>query len=104
MGCVVIRDRRRIQGKRLLALLLGLVIFLGSAGTLIPESVQAKEKRTVKVAFFPMDGYHIKTGEDSYDGVDVQYLKALCEYANWEIAYVECKSWDDALALSLIHI
>ncbi len=103
MGCVVIRDRRRIQGKRLLAMLLGLVIFLGSAGTLIPESVQAKEKRTVKVAFFPMDGYHIKTGEDSYDGMDVQYLKALCEYADWEIVYVECNSWDEALALLSKH-
>ena len=31
--------------------------------------------------------------------MDVQYLKALCEFANWKIEYVECDSWDAALAL-----
>ena len=46
-----------------------------------------------------MDGYHVKTGEQSYDGMDVQYLKALCEFANWKIEYVECDSWDAALEL-----
>lgn len=61
--------------------------------------VYAAEKRLVKVAFFPMDGYHI-TGEDgSFGGMDVEYLKAVCAYADWEVQYVVCESWGDALQL-----
>ena len=57
----------------------------------------AKERRTVKVAFFPMDGYHILLEDGSYAGMDVDYLNALCRYAPWNIEYVICDSWDDAL-------
>lgn len=71
----------------------------GIIGCLWLEAAEAADKRTVKVAFFPMDGYHIKLGEQEYDGMDVQYLNALCEYADWSIEYVECGSWDEALTL-----
>ncbi len=50
------------------------------------------------VAFFPMDGYHITNSDGSFGGMDIEYLDALCEYANWEIEYVPCDSWEDALA------
>ena len=60
---------------------------------------EAEEKRIVKVAFFPMDGYHEKGQNGIYEGMDVEYLDALCEYTGWEIVYVECASWDDALKL-----
>lgn len=59
--------------------------------------VYAADKRTVKVAFFPMDGYHIVNDDGSFDGMDVEYLEAVCEYANWQIEYVVCDSWEDAL-------
>ena len=59
--------------------------------------IYAKEKRTVKVAFFPMDGYHIRLEDGGYGGMDVDYLKILCHYAPWDIEYVVCESWDDAL-------
>ncbi len=81
-----------------MAALLSLVM-LCAAWSCLSTLAQAADKRTVKVAFFPMDGYHVKTGAQSYDGMDVQYLKALCEFANWKIEYVECDSWDAALAL-----
>lgn len=53
----------------------------------------------MKVAFFPMDGYHIKEADGSYSGMDVEYLNAVCEYVDWEIEYVECDSWEEALTL-----
>ncbi len=53
----------------------------------------------VKVAFFPMDGYHIKQSDGSFDGMDVAYLRELCDYLDWEIEYVECDSWEQALEL-----
>ena len=59
----------------------------------------AAERRLVRVAFFPMDGYHIVNADGSYDGMDVEYLKALCEYTDWEIEYVECDSWEEALQM-----
>lgn len=61
--------------------------------------VHAAEKRTVKVAFFPMDGYHITNQDGSLDGMDVSYLKALCDYTDWEIEYVKCDSWEQALQM-----
>ena len=58
----------------------------------------AAERRTVKVAFFPMDGYHILGENGSHSGMDVDYLTELSKYARWRIEYVACDSWDDALA------
>ncbi|MGN0352261.1 MAG: EAL domain-containing protein [Roseburia sp.] len=46
-----------------------------------------------------MDGYHITNADGSYGGMDVEYLKALCEYTDWEIEYVKCDSWEEALQL-----
>ncbi len=62
-------------------------------------NIYAAEDRLVKVAFFPMDGYHIKREDGTLDGMDVEYLKALSAYVHWEIQYVECDSWDEALQL-----
>lgn len=61
--------------------------------------VHAAESRTVKVAFFPMDGYHITNQDGSLGGMDVAYLKAICDYTDWEIEYVECASWEQALQM-----
>lgn len=57
----------------------------------------ALERRKVKVAFFPMDGYHVLNDDGSYGGMDVEYLNVLSGYAGWEIEYVRCDSWEDAL-------
>lgn len=63
------------------------------------NNIYADEGRLVKVAFFPMDGYHIINGDDSYGGMDVEYLNALCDYTDWKIQYVRCDSWEEALQL-----
>ncbi len=63
------------------------------------SDIYASEKRTVKVAFFPMDGYHIAYDNGNFGGMDVEYLNALCEYTNWNVEYVKCDSWEEALEL-----
>lgn len=69
------------------------------AWILLAGSACAAGKRLVKVAFFPMDGYHIAGADGTPDGMDVEYLKALCDYADWSVEYVECGSWEQALQL-----
>lgn len=64
---------------------------------LVGSNVYATEHRTVRVAFFPMDGYHIVNKDGTYSGMDVEYLEELSLYANWKIEYVVCESWNDAL-------
>ena len=64
---------------------------------LVGSNIYAAERRNVKVAFFPMDGYHIIKEDGSFGGMDVEYLNALCSYATWDIEYVVCDSWEDAL-------
>lgn len=59
--------------------------------------VSAQESRTVRVAFFPMDGFHTYSENDEYGGVDVVYLEQLCHYTDWKIEFVKCSSWNDAL-------
>ncbi|MBQ8821699.1 MAG: EAL domain-containing protein [Lachnospiraceae bacterium] len=61
------------------------------------SKTQAAEGRHVKVAFFPMDGYHVMNADGTHGGMDVEYLNALSEYVNWELEYVVCDSWEDAL-------
>lgn len=99
MGCDNIKERFKYDGKRILAFFLSLMMLLGSFGALLPQIIFAASRRMVRVAFFPMDGYHFKGPDGSRDGMDVRYLNALCEYADWKIEYVDCESWDDALAL-----
>ena len=75
--------------------ILCLILFL--LCVFLTVGVSATERRTVKVAFFPMDGYHIVNEDGSLGGMDVEYLNALCDYISWNIEYVECDSWEDAL-------
>lgn len=65
---------------------------------IFPANVFAKTPRTVRVAFFPMEGYHTYSESGGYGGMDVAYLEELCIYTDWNVEYVDCDSWDDALA------
>lgn len=79
----------------LLYFMLALCLLAG----LCSDTAYAKTKRTVKVAFFPMGGYHEKNAGGRLTGMDVEYLESLRKYANWDIEFVECTSWDEALRL-----
>lgn len=65
--------------------------------TLLPMTVSARQPRTVRVAFFPMEGFHTYSEESGYGGMDVAYLEEVCVYTGWNVEYVDCDSWDDAL-------
>lgn len=84
---------RRWSGKGA-ALLMAVVFF----AAFFSAPLCAREARVVRVAFFPMEGYHTYSEEGGYGGVDADYLEELCRYTGWRITYVECGSWDDALA------
>lgn len=63
-------------------------------------SAQALEiTRTVKVAFFPMPGYHTKTSDGLYTGMEVDYFNALSRYIKWNVEYVDCVSWQEAMRM-----
>ncbi len=75
-----------------------ILVVLCSFFVYIPTITKAaEEEKTVRIAFFPMSGFHEKSEDGTYSGMDVDYLEALCEYTNWKLEYVECASWDDAL-------
>ncbi|MBD5476313.1 MAG: EAL domain-containing protein [Lachnospiraceae bacterium] len=94
------RIHKRTPGRaaRLLVsmLVVALLVLIGST-----EVVHGAEKRTVRVGFFPMDGYNETKADGSRTGMDVEYLEALCDYVDWNIEYVECESWEDALTMLL---
>ena len=75
----------------------GLVLLLLAAACL--SSARAVDRRLVKVAFFPMEGYHEKKQDGSLTGMDVEYLDSLRRYVDWNIEFVECGSWDEALQM-----
>lgn len=64
---------------------------------IIGGNIYATERKTVKIAFFPMDGYHIVNEDGSYGGMDVEYLDVIRQYISWDFEYVVCDSWEDAL-------
>ena len=76
-----------------------LAVMLLAICVCIGQEVLAAQKRTVKVAFFPMDGYHNVLEDGSFGGMDVEYLKVLCDYVNWKIEYIACDSWGMALEM-----
>lgn len=74
--------------------LMAILVFLCSMCFCMPVFASP---RKVRVAFFPMNGFHIYSETDGYDGLDVAYLEALRMYTGWDITYVMCDSWNDAL-------
>ena len=99
MGGVQIRKidwGKQIQDRWVLLLLTAFFAILFPI--LFFKPVYAKEQRTVKAAFFPMEGFHTYSEEDGYGGMDAAYLEELSGYTGWKIEYVDCDSWDDALA------
>ena len=86
------------MNKRILAWICNITIIMGLAGFFLSTPIWASEKREVKVAFFPMEGYHIIEEDGNYGGMDVAYLEVLSEYTGWNVSYIPCDSWEDALA------
>ena len=76
-------------------------LLLQTAGNLGAKRACAAEKRTVKVAFFPMEGYNEYDKDGNPTGMDVEYLENLCEYVSWDVEYIACESWDRALQMVL---
>lgn len=64
---------------------------------MIASNAYATESRKVRVAFFPMDGYHVINEDGTYGGMDVDYLNEIAHYTSWDVEYVVCESWNDAL-------
>lgn len=95
-----VRNRKTGRAKRFLALLFTLVLLATVPGDHL-GAVHGAEKRIVRVGFFPMDGYHELRADGSFTGMDVEYLEALCDYLNWNVEYVECESWGNALDMLL---
>lgn len=97
------RKKRMERKAYFVGILLSLMaLFALAAGELgIIKKACAAEKRTVRVAFFPMDGYHEYDGAGNPAGMDVEYLENLCDYVNWDIEYIPCESWDKALQMVL---
>ena len=99
---MIIKKNKYIN-KRRIGVLFGCLLAFSMAVGISSGIVRAAENRTVKVAFFPMDGYNMTAADGSLNGMDVDYLNALCNYADWEIEYVPCDSWDDALSMLSAH-
>lgn len=94
------KRKQKTTGKFLALLFMAVLLAMIPAGNL--KRVNGAERRTVRVGFFPMDGYNEIRADGSYGGMDVEYLDALCDYVNWDIEYVDCASWGDALDM-LLH-
>ena len=91
--------KKAFNKQRMIKWLCSLMLLTGIVGILISSQSTAAEKRIVKVAFFPMQGYHFMDEDGKYAGMDVEYLDVLCEYTNWKVKYVKCDSWEEALRL-----
>lgn len=86
----------------IVGIFLSLTALLGlTVGDLGIKRACAAQRRTVRVAFFPMDGYNEYDGDGNPTGMDVEYLENLCDYVNWDIEYIACESWDKALQMVL---
>lgn len=75
-------------------LLCVLIIVIAAAPMGVPA---AETRRVVTVGFFPMRGYNEYDEAGNCVGMDVDYLKEVCRYTGWDLRFVNCDSWDDAL-------
>lgn len=88
---------QKTQKKIFLHVLCVLLAVSGLAGCLGDRVSAADTKRTVRIGAFPMQGYHDIDADGNVTGMDAEYLKHVCAYTDWELEFVPCDSWDDAL-------
>lgn len=92
-----IKYRKKMHWKKFMESIVPLLVITVLLTMIFSVQALAKEPRTVRVAFFPMEGFHTYSETDGYGGMDVAYLEELCNYTGWNIEYVNCDSWNDAL-------
>lgn len=88
---------RRILKRTVLLILCVLVVTAAAPCEWISTAMAADTKRVVRIGFFPMQGYNDIDENGKVTGMDVDYLEELCHYTGWELEFVQCGSWDDAL-------
>lgn len=59
------------------------------------EVIQAAEKRTVRVGFFPMEGFHAYNEAGQLEGYCVDYLNVVAGLTGWKYEYVELEDFMD---------
>jgi signal transduction histidine kinase/ABC-type amino acid transport substrate-binding protein/ActR/RegA family two-component response regulator len=78
-----------------------LVLFLCLAGSLpVSAAGSSAARRTVRVGYFPFDGYHMVNADGTRSGYGYAYLQAMLPYTDFQYTYVgysENKSWSDML-------
>ena len=99
---MIVKRKKATHKRKVAALLCCLLTFTAAAG-IFSSVARAVDIRTVKVAFFPMEGFNMTEADGTLTGMDVEYLNAVCNYVDWEIEYVKCDSWDEALSLLSAH-
>ena len=57
--------------------LLNFIMVVCLMGIVGVATIYAKEQTTVRVAFFPMEGYHIIEEDGTFGGMDVEYLEII---------------------------
>ncbi|MCM1422369.1 MAG: transporter substrate-binding domain-containing protein, partial [bacterium] len=92
-------DKRKKTARAAAAALALALLFLFPFRQGSADVVYGAGKREVRVAFFPMGGYHETLADGSLSGMDVEYLENLGDYVNWKVEYVPCESWDEALQM-----
>ena len=91
--------QKKFYKKIIISIMLLFSIAAGVMNSHVDAFASSKALSKVKVAFFPMDGFHDYEGNGLYTGMDVKYLELLSTYANWYIEYVDCDSWEEALEM-----
>ena len=78
-------------------ILSAVLIAMISVGSFVSLSVNALEKKTVKVGFYQMNGFQYYDENGNPQGYNVDYLKLISNFTEWEYEYVEFESFDHAL-------
>ena len=77
--------------RRIYKVLAWLLLICCCMGT--QERILAEESRTVRVGFFPMDGFHSYNEQGELEGYCVDYLNVVAGLTGWKYEYVEMKDF-----------
>lgn len=96
-----VRSCARVFIKNFFVFLLGLFVamlfwFVPLVAAAPADAVKT-DIREVRVAFFPMKGFHSVDRQGKPNGYDVTYLERVAIYARWNVRYVPVNSWVEAL-------
>ena len=79
-------------------MILTMMLILSNVLPVLAADLQLTQTKTVRVGVFSLGRFHDFNESGEAVGYDMDYIEKISDYTHWNVEYVSCDSWTDALS------